>query len=156
PTSRAALGCALARAGRPQQAREHLRQAVTASPFDLDAVRSLANVLDDLGDIQGRRWFARERLLLSDAAPQAVPAEQWFPDSPPVGDEPASLLILCCNEMAVTRLCLESVLRHTRSPYELILVDNGSTDETPAYLEEVTRRPGPARVVVIRNTENKG
>jgi glycosyltransferase involved in cell wall biosynthesis len=31
-------------------------------------------------------------------------------------------------------LCLESVLSRTRAPYELILVDNGSTDDTPGVL----------------------
>src|SRR5439155_5226805 len=34
--------------------------------------------------------------------------------------------------------------------------DNGSTDGTPAYLEEVRQRPGPERVVVIRNETNRG
>jgi GT2 family glycosyltransferase len=39
----------------------------------------------------------------------------------------ASLIILCCNQVDLTRQCLESVLRHTRPPYELVLIDNGST-----------------------------
>src|SRR5262249_7521240 len=63
---------------------------------------------------------------------------------------------LCCNELEYTRLCLESVLRHTQPPYELVLVDNGSTDGTPAYLEEIRTRPGPARVEVIHNETNRG
>src|SRR5262249_23036869 len=61
-----------------------------------------------------------------------------------------------CNQLQYTRQCLDSVLAHTRSPYELVLVDNGSADDTPAYLEEVRRRPGPARVEVIRNETNRG
>ena len=60
-----------------------------------------------------------------------------------MGDELTSLLILCCNEVDYTRRCLESVWQHTRAPYELILVDNGSTDGTPAYLAEVRTPPGP-------------
>src|SRR5205807_2013812 len=72
------------------------------------------------------------------------------------GDELASLIILCCNELDYTRQCLESVLQHTRPPYELVLVDNGSTDGTPAYLEEIQRRPGPQRVLVLRNADNRG
>jgi glycosyltransferase involved in cell wall biosynthesis/Flp pilus assembly protein TadD len=74
----------------------------------------------------------------------------------PAGDELASVIILCCNQLDFTRLCLESVLCHTRAPYELILVDNGSTDGTPAYLEDLRGRPGPERVVVIRNEANRG
>ena len=41
-------------------------------------------------------------------------------------------------------------------PYELILVDNASTDGTAAYLEEVCRRPGPVCVRVQRNAINRG
>jgi GT2 family glycosyltransferase len=48
------------------------------------------------------------------------------------------------------------LLRHTRSPYELILVDNGSTDGTPEYLQEIRGRQGPTRVEIIRNETNVG
>jgi GT2 family glycosyltransferase len=70
--------------------------------------------------------------------------------------EMTSVIILCCNELPYTRLCLESVWRHTPPPYELLLVDNGSTDGTPAYLDEIRSRPGPVRVEVIRNETNRG
>jgi GT2 family glycosyltransferase/Flp pilus assembly protein TadD len=156
PTSQAALGCALGRANRAVAAVEHLRQASQANPLDHEAARALWQALTDIGDDEGARRQARDHKLLAEAAPGRVLEENWFQQARPVGDELASLLILCCNEVAVTRLCLESVLRHTRTPYELILVDNGSTDATPAYLEEVARYPGPARVIVIRNQENQG
>src|SRR5439155_21516592 len=58
--------------------------------------------------------------------------------------------------LTYTRLCLQSVLRHTQPPYEVMLVDNGSTDDTPAYLEEMRTQPGPERVQVIRNPTNVG
>jgi glycosyltransferase involved in cell wall biosynthesis len=67
-----------------------------------------------------------------------------------------SIIILCCNQADYTRLCLDSLLAHTRPPYELIIVDNGSTDETPVLLDELGKRPGPARVEVIRNDSNVG
>lgn len=52
--------------------------------------------------------------------------------------------------------CLESLLRWPRAPYELILVDNGSTDGTPAYLDTLRCRRGPTRVEIIRNETNLG
>jgi glycosyltransferase involved in cell wall biosynthesis len=61
----------------------------------------------------------------------------------PADPELTSILMVCCNAVSYTRLCLESVFRHTRPPYELVLVDNGSSDGTPAYLEEMRTRPGP-------------
>jgi glycosyltransferase involved in cell wall biosynthesis/Tfp pilus assembly protein PilF len=75
---------------------------------------------------------------------------------PPTGGELASIIILCCNQLDYTRECLESVLRYTRATYELVLVDNGSTDGTPHHLETLQGRAGPERVVVIRNDTNRG
>jgi GT2 family glycosyltransferase/Flp pilus assembly protein TadD len=156
PPTQAALGCALGRAGRPADAAAHLRQAVAGNPFDRGAARALSQALTESGEVEEARRLARDRRLLAQAAPQVVPEEAWFIEAPPVGDELASILILCCNEVDYTRQCLESVLRHTRPPYELILVDNGSRDGTVGYLEEVRSRPGPARVEVFTNATNVG
>jgi GT2 family glycosyltransferase/tetratricopeptide (TPR) repeat protein len=156
PSTRAALGCALGRAGQVAEALPHLRFAVAQDPFDRGAARALGHVLGQAGDADGFRRLARDRRLLARAAPQVVPAEPWFTEAPPVGDELASLIILCCDQLEYTRQCLESVLRHTRAPYELVLVDNGSTDGTAAYLEALRSQPGPARVEVIRHEGNVG
>ena len=67
-----------------------------------------------------------------------------------------SIIILCCNALRFTRACLDSVLRFTRKPYELIVVDNGSTDGTPGFLEDVKKQLGPGRVQVICNPINRG
>src|SRR5262249_19697019 len=136
--SRAALGCALARNGRMVEAIQHLREACTANPFDLAAARAYAQALQDAGQDEAHRAFLHQRRLLNKAAPTTVPVEDWFAE-PVRGDALASIIVLCCNECEATRACVESVCRHTRAPYELVLVDNGSTDGTPALLEEVKR-----------------
>lgn len=70
---------------------------------------------------------------------------------------PASIVVVAYQAAAFTRECLESVLAHTRPPYELILVDNGSTDGTAALFEDVRRRArGRVRVQVLRNDQNLG
>jgi len=61
-----------------------------------------------------------------------------------------SIVIVTYNQLPYTRLCVDSILRLTDEPYELIFVDNGSTDGTPHYLRTV---PG-ARVIL--NEENRG
>jgi glycosyltransferase involved in cell wall biosynthesis/tetratricopeptide (TPR) repeat protein len=155
-SSRAALGCALARAGRKIETLPHLRLAVATQPFDRAATRALAQVLTDLGDEAEHRRLARDMRRLAKAAPQALPLEPWFTDPPPVGDELASILVACCDGLAFTRECLDSVVANTRPPYELVVVDNGSTDGTADYLMELKARPGPDRVVIIRNIRNRG
>ena len=154
--SRAMLGCALARAGRLVEALPHLRQADDDDPFDLPAAQALHQALGDTGNTVAQRRLTRQRWLLHQAAPQVVPLEPWFEHAQPTGDELASILILCCNEVEYTQRCIESVLRCTRPPFELIVVDNGSRDETPHYLAALRQRPGPVRVEIIRNDQNRG
>jgi GT2 family glycosyltransferase len=50
-----------------------------------------------------------------------------------------------------TRLCVPSVLRHSRSPYEIVFVDVESIDGTKEYLEGVAAA-APVRVEVVRTT----
>jgi len=45
-----------------------------------------------------------------------------------------SIIILTFNELRFTKVCLEFIRRYTPEPYELIVVDNASTDGTVEYL----------------------
>jgi GT2 family glycosyltransferase/polysaccharide pyruvyl transferase WcaK-like protein len=66
-----------------------------------------------------------------------------------------SLVIVTYNHLAVTRLCLESVLRNTEYPnYEIIIVDNDSIDGTPAYLRYLADRYPNVRIRL--NPTNEG
>jgi GT2 family glycosyltransferase/Flp pilus assembly protein TadD len=151
-----ALGCALARAHRLADALPPLRSAVTGNPFDRQAARALQLLFKVSGDTNGHAEFVAEQRALHKAAPQLVPAESWFVETSLSGKERSSIVVLACNQVEFTRLCLESVLKHTGGDFELILVDNGSTDETPALFQEISKRVGSARVELIRNAENRG
>ena len=61
-----------------------------------------------------------------------------------------SIIIPTYNQLEYTRWCLDSIRYYTGEPYELIVVDNGSTDGTVEYLwsQEDIR--------FIHNRENKG
>ncbi|MGC8640624.1 MAG: glycosyltransferase [Isosphaeraceae bacterium] len=67
----------------------------------------------------------------------------------------ASIIIPCCNQLEFTRHCLRALFRHTRPAFELIVIDNGSTDGTGAYLAGVQDASG-GPVTVISNTRNMG
>jgi GT2 family glycosyltransferase len=67
----------------------------------------------------------------------------------------ASVIIVTYNNLALTKQCLASIDAMTRYPrYELIVVDNASTDGTPAFLEEWRAGHDNRRVIV--NPANKG
>src|SRR5262249_34834883 len=74
------------------------------------------------------------------------------PDSAP---HLASVIVPCLNQLPFTRQCLASLFAHTRPPWELIVVNNGSTDGTPLYLQGI-RDAAPVPVAVITNPENRG
>jgi glycosyltransferase involved in cell wall biosynthesis/tetratricopeptide (TPR) repeat protein len=78
PATRAALGCALGRAGRPAEAVPHLRRALVANPFDAAAARALYQALGEAGESGGQQALAAERRLLARAAPGLVTPEPWF------------------------------------------------------------------------------
>jgi len=61
-----------------------------------------------------------------------------------------SIVMLSWNAPQFTRLALESIRRHTRGDYEVIIVDNGSGPETVDWLKTLTD------VRVIYNLTNRG
>ena len=48
--------------------------------------------------------------------------------------ELTSIIVPCWNELEFTQRCFAALKEHTRPPWELIVVDNGSTDGTGLYL----------------------
>src|SRR5262249_4048395 len=63
-----------------------------------------------------------------------------------------SVVMLTYNRLDVTRHAIDSLLHATPRPDELIIVDNGSTDGTPAYLDALDGHG----IRIIRNPENRG
>lgn len=66
------------------------------------------------------------------------------------GEKLTSIVLLAFNEIEYTKLCIESIFRHTSVPFELVLVDNGSTDGTGEYFDTISGAK------VIKNKENLG
>ena len=59
-------------------------------------------------------------------------------------------MIVTFNEITFTRQCLDSIRLLTDEPYEMIVVDNGSTDGSVEYLRAM------ADVRLIENDTNRG
>lgn len=70
----------------------------------------------------------------------------------------ASVLIVTYGNLDLTQLCLASVQRAAAKAavsFEIIVVDNASTDGTPAYLDEVAAS-GLLPIRVVKNSHNAG
>ena len=65
-----------------------------------------------------------------------------------------SIIVITFNQLLYTRQCLASLRLLTDEPFELIVIDNGSTDGTPEYLSALAA--ADSRVRVVFNHENKG
>lgn len=65
-----------------------------------------------------------------------------------------SIILLTWNQWHYTEKCLASIRRHTPEPYELIIVDNGSTDGTVEQLKVLATEDKRCRLVL--NADNRG
>jgi O-antigen biosynthesis protein len=70
-------------------------------------------------------------------------------DKPRYSPELVSIIIPCFGQYEYTRLCIPSVLRHSRQPFELIFIDVGSLDGSAEYLAGL-KAASPQRIEVIR------
>jgi O-antigen biosynthesis protein len=65
------------------------------------------------------------------------------------GEDPVlSIILVLFNQVGLSYACLQSILKNTRARYELIIVDNNSTDETNFLLDRIEG------AIIIRNNEN--
>lgn len=66
-----------------------------------------------------------------------------------------SVVIPCFNVADYLADCLDSVIRQSHVPLEIICVDDASSDETPSILKDCRLRY-PGRLTVLRNSANSG
>ncbi|MEO8661495.1 MAG: glycosyltransferase, partial [Bryobacteraceae bacterium] len=67
-----------------------------------------------------------------------------------------AVVVVNWNRSHLLRCCLESLCRQEGVPFEVILVDNGSTDDSLEMVEAEFLRPGRLAMTVIRNAVNRG
>ena len=64
------------------------------------------------------------------------------------GTPKVSIVLILFNQAALTLRCLQSLAAETRVPFEVIVIDNDSQDETSAMIEQVSG------ITYVRNPEN--
>ena len=65
-----------------------------------------------------------------------------------------AIIILTYNALEYTKKTINSILANTEQPYEIVLVDNGSSDGTVAYLRHLTKKFN--HIKLIENPHNRG
>jgi len=65
-----------------------------------------------------------------------------------------SIIMLTYNALDYTKQSVNSIFKNTKVPYELIIVDNNSSDGTRKYLKKLAQQDD--RIKIILNEENKG
>jgi len=64
-----------------------------------------------------------------------------------------SIIIAVWNQLGYTKLTIDSILKNTNSPFELVIVDNGSRPDVKAYFDSLKDK---ADIAYIRNETNLG
>lgn len=100
-------------------------------------VRIGSLAISGLDRAQAENFFAYQFLIRAIAAPK-------------VTYNLTSIVLVTHNQIDYTRQCLASIRFRTDEPYELIVVDNGSTDGTVPFLQS---QPD---IKLITNSENRG
>lgn len=128
-----------------QQYREHVYLAETTEDFIAKLDTAIAE--NDPQLAEQRRALARQHTWKNRYDRIEAELRQSVPR--------ASIIIVTYNNLALTRLCMESVLRNTEYPnVEIIIVDNLSKDGTPDYLRQLAERESSVKVIL--NDQNFG
>ena len=64
-----------------------------------------------------------------------------------------SIIVPVCNVEQYLSTCLDSILAQTLEDIEVICVDDGSSDQSPAILDDYTKRDSRMRVL---HKDNRG
>jgi len=75
-----------------------------------------------------------------------------------MAQESVSVIVPVFNKAAYSQRCFAALLQTHHRPLEIVAVDNGSSDDTPALLEQVKKNASAAGIgfCVVRNASNLG
>ena len=101
-------------------------------------------------NFSARLLQAKLNRRMKDFDPRQLWGMDWFQPRPNLEQDRVSIIIPTFNGLKFTQMCLDSIRRCTLHPYEIIVVDNGSSDGTPEYI-----RTQP-NIKFIANSSNRG
>ena len=78
------------------------------------------------------------------------------PQQPKHGKPLVSVVVPTCNRQAIFQRCMEALVRQTHPNYEVIIVDDYSTDDTPAFMQRFIAEHPEQDVRYLRNEVHAG
>ena len=126
--------------------RREIENLLFRAGFAIDEMRSVIGP-GDRGAVDNSRGAVQVGRLAIGGLPEREAAEfytyQYLVRARPAAVPDfglTSIVIVTHNQLEFTRQCLDSIRRLTDEAYELIVVDNGSTDGTVEYLRSLAGR----------------
>lgn len=115
-------------------------------------VRGVSKAIGALPPVSRDASFqARHGMSLADAlTTDTAPVERTLRSAPGRRPGLVTIVMLSWNAPEYTKIALDSIRRHTRGDYEIVIVDNGSKPETVEWLRTLQD------VRVIYNASNRG
>jgi chlorobactene glucosyltransferase len=96
----------------------------------------------------GLVWFSRH-LAVNRAHREQIPLRPDSYDGPPADAPMVSMLVAFKDEEANIDLCVRTLLEQDYPKFELLLIDDRSTDRTPAMLDAFARQSNKVTVVHV-------
>lgn len=72
-----------------------------------------------------------------------------------MSDIRCDIILPVCDQFQFTKNCIESIIAKTRTPYRIIVINNGKNEETKSYLAEAKKKLGD-KIVIVQNQTNIG
>jgi len=149
--------------GQPEEALRLYQTLLADQPMDVEALLGMGHVCLQTGRSGDAKCFYAKVLEIepeNDSAKHGLETLSNRSPDFPISEETdhlsrgvdladqnqklTSIIILAHNQLEYTKRCLDSIFQHTSDPFELIVVDNGSTDKTLEYLDSL----GAGRITV--------
>ncbi|MBI5677227.1 MAG: glycosyltransferase, partial [Planctomycetes bacterium] len=130
----------------------HIREVTCEFSWRADGTSTTSSKQDEFARV--RELIYKKYYKQFQKALMQTPDGSLKPVSAQNVQKPVSIIILTWNALEYTQKCVHSIQNHTNYPYEIVFVDNASTDGTVEYLRRLVKEHSNYKL--IENQVNKG
>lgn len=144
--------------GNHEQVIPYLTKALELDDKNIDTLYNISYILKEYGEIDlAKKYYKQINKIDDDITKLGIDLgiskntlkENYNDNSKPE----VSIVIPVLNKIEYTQRCIEAIYRdNTSVNFEVIIIDNGSTDGTKKYLNSLNKE----NLIVISNTKNLG